>query len=74
MFREYEFNCGGGIEDWYGCGDGGNAVPTVDGCGLEVNVGFTNPFAAKTEGGIAWISCSSCLMRASIPAVFLERR
>lgn len=68
----YEFKCGGGTEDGYVCGDGGNVVPTVDCCRLGVAVGLANPFAAKTDCGIAWINCSSCLMRASIPAVFFD--
>jgi len=70
--RGYEFKCGGGNEAGYVCGDAANGVPRVGGCGLEVAVGFTSPFAAKTDGGIAWISCSNCLIRASIPAVFLR--
>ena len=70
--RGYEFKCGGGTEAGYVCGDAVNGVPKVDGCGLEGAVGLTSPFAAKTDGGIAWISCSSCLIRASIPAVFLQ--
>jgi len=71
LMRGYEFKCGGGIEEGYVCGDAANVV---DGCGLEVAVGLTSPFAANTDGGMAWISCSNCLIRASIPAVFLQYR
>ena len=53
LVRGYEFKCGGGTEDGYVCGDGGNVDPMAEGCGLGVTVGLTNPFAAKTDGGIA---------------------
>lgn len=74
LVRGYELKCGGVTEEGYVGGGVENVVPAVGGCGLEATVGLTSPLAAKTDGGMAWINCSSCLIRASIPAVFLGHR